>query len=173
MPPIQISSEVVKMDELNDQSETGCCPRFNPEPWDGKEITFKDKLFLKDHVTSIFHIPLNFGKVMTRNMEKIEDTGTLAPDPLVLSDENSLWGSDVYIAVSGEIPGAKMEKISGTFLTKVFEGPYKSMGKWTKEMENYVRTKGKELKKMYFYYTTCPKCAKFYGKNYVVIFAEV
>jgi len=79
----------------------------------------------------------------------------------------------VYISVTGEIPGAKMEKISGTFLTKVFEGPYKSMGKWTKEMENYVRTKGKELKKMYFYYTTCPKCAKFYGKNYVVIIAEV
>ncbi len=161
------------MDGLYEQSETGCCPRFNPEPWNEKEITFKDKLFLKDHVRSIFHIPLNFGKVMTRNMEKIEDTGTLTPEPLVLSDENSLWGSDVYIAVSGEIPGAKMEKISGTFLTKVFEGPYKSVGKWTKEMENYVRTKGKELKKMYFFYTTCPKCAKFYGRNYVVILAEI
>lgn len=173
MHPIQLSCEVVTMDEIDDQTKTGCCPRFYPEPWDEKEITFEDKLFLKDHVTSIFHIPLNFGKVMTRSMDKIEDTGTLAPEPLVLSDENSLWGSDVYISVTGEIPGAKMEKISGTFLTKVFEGPYKSMGKWTKEMENYVRTKGKELKKMYFYYTTCPKCAKFYGKNYVVIFAEV
>ncbi|MCL7413252.1 MAG: hypothetical protein M8353_06505 [ANME-2 cluster archaeon] len=75
--------------------------------------------------------------------------------------------------VSGEIPGMKMEKLSGTFLTKVFEGPYKSIGKWTKEMESYVRTKGKELKKMYFFYTTCPKCAEFYGKNYVVILAEV
>jgi len=26
---------------------------------------------------------------------------------------------------------------------------------------------------MYFFYTTCPKCAKKYGKNYVVILAEV
>jgi len=25
----------------------------------------------------------------------------------------------------------------------------------------------------FFYYTTCPKCAKHYGKNYVVAFAEV
>ncbi|HUV82805.1 MAG TPA: hydrolase, partial [archaeon] len=62
------------MDEFNEQSETGCCPRFNPETWDGKEITFEDKLFLRDHVRSIFHIPLNFGKVMTRSMEKIEET---------------------------------------------------------------------------------------------------
>ena len=173
MLPVRISCEVVKMNELDEQTETGCCPIFYPEPWDEKEITFKDKLFLKDHVISIFHIPLNFGRVMKRSMKKIEDTGTLLKAYLVLSDEKSLWGSDVYIAVNEEIPGAKMEKISGTFLTKVFEGPYKSMGEWTKEMENYVLTKGKVLKKMYFFYTTCPKCAKFYGKNYVVIFAEI
>jgi len=26
---------------------------------------------------------------------------------------------------------------------------------------------------MYFFYTTCPKCAEFYGKNYTVILAKV
>lgn len=161
------------MDKLYEQSETGCCPRFNPEPWNEKEITLKDKLFLKDHVTSIFHIPLNFGKVMTRNMEKIKTAGALPPEPFMLSDENSLWGADVYIAVGKEVPDAKMEKISGTFLTKVFEGHYKNAGKWAKEMENYVRAKGRELKKMYFFYTTCPKCAEYYGKNYIVILAKV
>ena len=25
-------------------SETGCCPRFDPEPWDEKEHTWQDKL---------------------------------------------------------------------------------------------------------------------------------
>ncbi|HEX7576218.1 MAG TPA: hydrolase [Candidatus Methanoperedens sp.] len=71
------------------------------------------------------------------------------------------------------IPGAQMEKISGTFLTKVFEGPYKNAGKWAKEMKGYVSSKGKELKKMYFFYTTCPKCAEFYGKNYTVVLARI
>jgi len=33
--------------------------------------------------------------------------------------------------------------------------------------------KNKILKKLYFFYTTCPKCAKHYGKNYVIAFAEV
>jgi len=161
------------MDKLYEESETGCCPRFDPAPWDEKEITLQDKLFLKDRVTSLFHIPLNFEKVMVRSMEKIKTAGALSPQPLLLSDENSLWGADVYIAVSKEVPGASMEKISGTFLTKVFEGDYKKAGQWAKEMKDYVSSKGKYLKKMYFFYTTCPKCAKFYGKNYTVLLAKI
>ena len=161
------------MDKLYENSETGCCPRFDPAPWNEKEITLQNKLFIKDRVRSIFHIPLNFDKVMIRNMEKIKSAGALAPAPLLLTDENSLWGADVYIAVSKEVPGEKMEKISGTFLSKVFEGPYKDAGKWAKEMVSYVKSKGKDLKNMYFFYTTCPKCAQYYGKNYTVLLAKV
>jgi hypothetical protein len=161
------------MDKLYEDSETGCCPRFNPEPWDEKEVMFEDKLFIKDHVRSFFHIPLNFGKVMVRNMEKIQQADALAPEPLMLSDEKSLWGADIYIAVSKEVPGAEMVRMSGTFMTKVFEGPYKNAGKWAKEMAEYVKSKAKDMKKMYFFYTTCPKCAEFYGKNYTVILAKI
>ncbi len=42
-----------------------------------------------------------------------------------------------------------------------------------KEMEAYVNRKGRQVKKTYFFYTTCPKCAKAYGKNYVVAVSEV
>ncbi len=161
------------MDVLYENSETGCCPRFNPEPWDEKEITWQDKIFLKDRVKSFLHIPLNFGSIMVKNMEKIAHAEALSPEPILLSDENSLWGADVYIAVSKEVPQAAMEKISGTFLTKVFEGPYKNAGKWAQQMKEYVKSKGRDLKKMYFFYTTCPKCAKHYGKNYVVMVAQV
>jgi hypothetical protein len=161
------------MDKLYEKSETGCCPRFDLVPWNEKELTWKDKLFLKDHVRSFFHIPLGFDKMMAKNMELIKESGALLPEPLMLTDEKSLWGADVYIGVSKEVPGAKTEKISGTFLSKVFEGPYKDAGKWVKEMKNYVKSKGKELKKLYFYYTTCPKCAEFYGKNYTVLVAKV
>ncbi|MFH1320062.1 MAG: hydrolase [Bacteroidota bacterium] len=158
---------------MNNQTETGCCPRFDPGPWEEKEITWQDKLFIKDHVKSFLHIPLNFGKVMIRNMKKIETADALDPQNIVLSDEKSLWGADVYIAVDKEIQDAEMEKISGNFLTKAFEGSYNNAGKWAKEMKSYVESKGKQVKKMYFWYTTCPKCAKVYGKNYTVILAEV
>ena len=160
---------------------TGCCDPFNPEPWQdtstgsvqAKEITWQNKIFVKDHITSSLHIPLNMGSKVIKNMALIEKAGAKAPVQMMLTDEKSLWGADLYIDVAKDVPGAQMANLSGTFLTKVFEGPYKDVGKWTVEMKQYVEGKGKTLKKLYFSYTTCPKCAKAYGKNYVVLFAQV
>lgn len=158
---------------MNEQiKSTGCCEPFNPELWQEKEIKWENKLFVKDHVTSFLHIPLNMGKKIVKNMALIEKAGAKG-EQLMLSDEKSLWGSDIYIDATREVPGARMATISGTFLTKVFEGPYQNAGKWAKEMAEYVKLKNINLKKLYFSYTTCPACAKAYGKNYVVLFAEV
>jgi hypothetical protein len=159
--------------ENRDIKPTGCCEPFNPEPWQDKEITWTNKLFVKDRVTSFLHIPLNFGGKVVKNMKLIEAAGAEAEYQLMLTDENSLWGADIYIDVVKEVPEAQMAALSGTFLTKVFEGPYRNAGKWAKEMGKYVKSQGKELKKIYFFYTTCPKCVKAYGKNYVVLFAQI
>jgi hypothetical protein len=110
---------------------------------------------------------------MVRNMKQIEAAGAKADETVVLSDENSLWGADVYIHVSKEVPNADNVTISGTFLSKVFEGPYQHVHKWIEETKTFVSSRGRDLKKLYCYYTTCPKCAKKYGKNYVVILAQV
>lgn len=158
---------------LYEDSETGCCKRFDPTPWDGRKVRLNNKLFIKDRVRSVFHIPLNFGKVMIRNITHIKDADALPQDPLMLVDENSLWGADVYIAVAKEVPEAENVRLSGTFRTKVFEGHFKNIKSWIKEMHTYVESKDEFVRKLYFYYTTCPKCAEHYGKNYVVIFAEV
>lgn len=160
---------------------TGCCEPFNSTPWQdpstgsgqAKEIVWKDKLFVKDHVTSFFHIPLNMGAKIVKNMAFIEKAKAQANYQLMLTDETSLWGCDIYIDVAHAVPGAQMATLTGTFLTKVFEGPYQNVGKWAVEMKEYVQGKEKELKKIYFSYTTCPKCAKAYGKNYVVLFAQI
>ena len=160
---------------MNNQTvkSTGCCEPFNPVPWQDREITWKDKFFVKDHITSFFHIPLNMGKKVVKNIELIEKANAQAPQQLMLTDEKSPWGADIYIDVSKEVPGAQMTTLSGSYLTKVFEGPYQNTGKWAQEMKEYVESKGKNLKKLYFSYTTCPKCAKAYGKNYVVLFAQI
>jgi hypothetical protein len=161
------------METSNPQVQTGCCPPFDPGPWDDQEVTFQDRLFVKDRVRSFMHIPLNFGKVMVRNMNRIAAAEATGAEQIVLSDENSLWGSDVYIAVTKDVPGAEMAHISGTFLTRVFEGPYRDIRKWIDQMKAHVAAKDKAMTKLYFFYTTCPKCAKVYGKNYVVLLAQV
>lgn len=151
---------------------TGCCEPFDPELWQEREISWQDKIFVKDHIKSFLHVPLNTGSVIVKNLDLIKKAQAEVSRQLVLTDENSLWGADIYFEVSKEIPNATV-KLSGTYLTKVFEGPYQNAGKWAKEMLEYVKSKGKETKKLYFSYTTCPKCAKAYGKNYVILFAQV
>ncbi len=155
------------------KQNTGCCKPFNPRKWDRKEINWRKKLFLRDHVTSFFHIPLNMGSKIKKNCQLIEKAGAKAKTNLMLSDEKSAWGSDIYIDVVKEVSGAKMERITGKFLTHVFEGPYKQTPHWEKKMQEYVKSKNQKIKKMYFWYTTCPKCAKAYNKNYVVLFAKI
>lgn len=156
-----------------DNAETGCCAKLDATLWDGRKLEWKDKPFLKDHVRSFFHIPLNFGSVISRGHAAIEEAEAYPKEPIWLSDEVSPWGSEVYVAVDRDIPHAKMARLSGTFLTKVFEGPYRNVGKWLREMDRYVADQGLRSEKTYFYYATCPKCAKHYGKNTVVLLAQV
>ena len=158
---------------MSTQQSTECCPRFEPDPWDDQVITWEKKPFLQDRVLSFLHMPLNFGAVMKRSMATLEAAGAIPHEVVVLSDEHSLWGADVYIAISKDIPGARTTTLSGTFLTKVFEGPYRNMRSWIGEMTSFVGSRGKAIRKLYFFYTTCPKCSKKYGKNYVVILAQL
>lgn len=150
-----------------------CCPRFNPEPWDGKTLIWQGKRFVQDRVTSLFHIPLNYGAAMTRVDTAIRAAGAKLEAPVMLTDENSLWGADVYVEASKDVPGTKMATISGTFMCKVFEGPFSEVGRWVAQMRAWLNSAGKSFGKLYFYYTTCPKCAKKYGKNYVVLLAQI
>lgn len=110
---------------------------------------------------------------MTRSVDRIEAAGGTPEAMTMLTDENSLWGADVYLEVTKDVPGANMAGISGRFLCKLFEGSYGNLRKWIEEMKAFVQSKGKSPQKLYCYYTTCPKCAKKYGKNYVVILAQV
>lgn len=156
------------------ENPTNCCPKFKPEGWDEQELHFKDKLFVKANTRSAFHIPLNMGSVFPKTFTAIEEAHALPKDEIVvLSYDPSPWHEEHYFAVTRDVPGQEMVSMSGDYLTKVFEGPYKNAPKWEAEMESFVESKGKKAKKVYFFYTTCPRCAKFYGKNYVVAFAEL
>ena len=152
---------------------TGCCPPFDPALWPDRELTWEHKPFVKDHVLSVLHVPLNMGRRVQRNQKLIRAAGAEAPVPLMLTDEHSLWGAEIYIDVTKPVPGAEMTELSGTFLTKVYEGPFKDAGKWAEEMRRYASGMGRPVEKIYFAYTTCPACAKVYGKNYVILFAKV
>jgi hypothetical protein len=155
------------------EAEEPCCPRFDPAPWDDKTFEWESKKFIKDSVFTIFHMPMNFGKVMKRLDKKLTSAGEKMPDFLCLSDHTSGWNMDIFLQVEKEIPEANNTTLSGKFYSKVFEGPFQDSKKWCKEMEDIVASKGLKGKKNFMWYTTCPKCAKKYGKNYVTLLTQV
>ena len=157
----------------NAQPDTGCCPRFNPAPWDGRELEWQNKRFVKGAVCTLIYMPLNYGLVMKRIQEKIDQHGGHVPDGMWLSDHTSRWNMDLYVAVDREIPGADNVTLSGKFISKVYEGAFRNTRTWMQDFEKSAKEQGHKIKNMYLWYTTCPKCAKKYGKNYVVILARV
>ena len=156
-----------------ERADQECCPRFDPGPWDGTEFVWDGKLFVKDRVRTFFFMPLNFGAVMRRLVPKVETAGAMSPEGMGLSDHTSRWNMDIYLAVTKEVEGAENVALSGRYLSKVYEGDFKQTKAWCEDFAAFAEQKGLAVKKSYMWYTTCPKCASKYGKNYVAIVAEV
>lgn len=154
-------------------SATDCCTLIHPKEWDNKTFIFRDKQFAVAHTRSFLHIPLNMNSVMTKAQKAIDDAGAMSDEWIILSKEISPWHAEHYFAVTKPVPGMELVKLSGKFMTKVFEGPYSDAGKWYQQLIDHVESKDKKPLNTYFFYTTCPNCAKAYGKNFVVGFEEV
>jgi len=153
---------------------TGCCPKFDPAGWEGVELDFRDKLFVRATTKSVDHVPTDMGDVFGRVFDHMEDAGAMDPDDfIVLSRDLSPAEAEHLFAVSKPVPGEETVTLTGRYITGVFEGPYHHGPQWLAEMERRIRDRGAERGKIYFYYTTCPKCAEAYGKNHVIGVAQI
>lgn len=157
-----------------DDNPTGCCPRFHPKDWMDVTLHFRDKPFVRAETRSIMHVPLNMGAVFSRVTERIAAADAYDPlDYITLSHELSPWRAEHLFATSKPVAGEEMVRLSGDFLTRVFEGPFSQMGDWTAKMAAAAAAIGKPGAEIWFYYPTCPKCAKTYGVNPVVGLARI
>ena len=147
---------------------------IDPEGWDGQELHFEDKPFVRATTRSVMHVPLDMGKVFQRVQTHLENAGAFDPeDVIVLSRDLSAWQAEHLFAAARNVHGEEMTTLSGDFVTRVFEGPYRDAKDWDAEMRDAVRARGATPDDVYFFYTTCPKCAKAYGRNHVVGVARV
>jgi hypothetical protein len=150
-----------------------CCPAIDPEQWNGKTFDWSEKQFVRDRVFCLFYMPVGFGKTMKRVMQKLDAAKASSPDSLCLADHTSKWNMDIYLAVDRDVPDAELCSMSGRFMSRIYEGPFSDTGKWCADFADHARSDGTEIEKLFMWYTTCPKCAKQRGKNYVVIFGKV
>lgn len=156
-----------------------CCPKFDTKRWDKKTFKWKNKLFIKESIPALFHFPL-FPPIIGKKILKMWDLAKKSKacsknmgDILVLFYDPTPFKSELYFTVTKKVANAHNVKISGTFMTKIFDGPYNAIPKFIKQMDKYLATKNKKAKRYLVHYAYCPKCSKKYGHNYMILFAEV
>ncbi len=155
-----------------------CCPKFDKEKWDKKTFIWDNKLFIKECIPTFFHIPCPpmIGKKIMKMHKLAGNSDATIPDKteaLVLFHDPSAFKSEIYYSVTRKVEGANNTSISGTFIACVFDGPYNGIPGYIKEMEIFLKEKGKTAKDYYVHYAYCPKCAKEFGNNYIILFAQV
>jgi len=161
-----------------DTQDRECCPRFETDKWDRKTFNWDGKLFIKETMPTLFHMPFpsQIGKKVGRMHVLAEKAGAVTADlsdMLVLFRDPSAFKSEIYYSVTREVEGANNTSITGTFVAGVFDGPYNHVPKFIKEMEGYLGEKGHKAKDYYIHYAYCPDCAKKYKHNYMILFAQV
>lgn len=155
-----------------------CCPKFEPKKWDDKTYNWENKHFIKESIPTIFHMPFpkSIGKKVTKMMALAEDADCLSDDKLedlLLFNDPTAFKSDMYLSVTKSIPDAQNVELSGTFMSKVFDGAYHKVPKFIKQMDDHLKSQDKRAKDYYVHYAYCPNCSKEFGNNYMVLFAEL
>lgn len=80
---------------------------------------------------------------------------------------------DVLAATDKPVQGDAATTLTGTYFAKAYEGSFKHTREWHEDFARRLAEQGALSVPVYSWYTTCPKCAKKYGKNYVVLFGRV
>ena len=107
---------------------------------------------------------------LAENAKKMESN---KEDILILFTDPTPFKSDMYISVTDNVPEANNTTLSGTYISKVFDGGYNAIPKFVKQMDSYLSKQDKKAQTYYVHYAYCPKCAKKAGHNYMVLFAEI
>lgn len=155
---------------LKSEEKDICCPIPNIKDWDNKKIEFKDKKFVRMYTKSLFYIPINMGKIMTTLNKLVRDNKAEEDisKTMILSRELSPWKAEQLYLVKKEINGADNVTLNGMFYSKVIDGPYQNAKFLYEDLTKYAKENGYKPNDIYIFYTTCPKCAKKYGKNYII-----
>jgi hypothetical protein len=145
---------------------SNCCSLIDPVQYEGRTFDWTGQHFLKARIYSFLHMPLTFGSAMKKLMRQAELAKGLPAEgsQIWLTDENSPWGADLYLLVTKPVSGAQNASVGGSWRARVFDGPFKKLGEWYKAVQPATR--------FLAFYTACPKCAKKFGHNYVVLFTQ-
>jgi hypothetical protein len=163
------------MDKQN--KDVICCPVFDPARWNEQMYTWENKMFIRGTMPQILYYP--FPGIIRRILKKLwkqareANAETGQEDFLILTYDQSPWKCEFYMSVRQAVPGADNVQLSGTYFTKVFDGPHSMVPKYIHEMDILLTRKDMLAKKYYIFSAACPLCERKYAVNNIVMFAQI
>lgn len=154
-----------------------CCPEVDPSSWQDKTTSWQRKPFLVQRISQLFHMPLPgaYAKAIGALWTEAQRSG-IAPkqeDCFMLTRDISAWKAEILLAVTESKAGLDMHELNGEFASRVYDGPFKKIPDYLKDMQEWLAKEGKTAREYFFHYPYCPDCAKKYGHNWIVIFAQL
>ncbi len=154
-------------------AEDKCCDLMDGKDWEGKTVTWKDKVFVKKKYSAIFYMPIGLDGVLKDLMSEL-DKKKLIPEehPIMLWRNEGLFGGEILVAMKKKDPAYDTVTLSGKYYTKFYEGKgYSEAGKWHKDFKE--ATKDKNVQETMTEYALCPGCQKKFGKMQAVLFGKL
>jgi hypothetical protein len=163
------------MDKLKKEADS--CPVFDVARWNDKVYTWENKMFIRGTMPQVLHFPLPgmIKRIMKKLWKQAAEAGAESSqeDFLMLTYDLSPWLCEFYMTVTRSVPGADNVILSGTYFTKVFDGPFSLVPQYINEMDILLTQKDMLAKKYYFYEAACPLCERKYKEKNIVAFAEI
>ncbi len=162
--------------EKTDKEYT-CCPVFDAARWNDKTFIWENKQFIRGNIFQLLHISFpGMASRMMRKLWKQAVDASAEPDQddfLMLTHDLSAWKGEIYLPVTRPVKGADNVMLSGTYFTKVFEGPFSLLPQYENEMDILLSHKDILAKRYFFHSSACPLCDRKYPVNNIVAFAEI
>lgn len=172
----KVATKEVEKEEIN-EDYIPCCMEFDTVKYDNKTHRWKNKKFVKDSVFAFFTKPFGVDKKVAEMKTKIEEwrwiTRTRPENVLVLFNAANSFKWEIYISIDNYVDWMNYVELSWVYFSKVYDASFDTANKLMEDMEEYLKKKGKDAHNYYIHYAYCPDCAKHYGNNYTVLFAEI
>jgi hypothetical protein len=152
-----------------------CCEDIDLSKWKLRRIVWKRKPFYVVRHGSFFHIPIGFGKAIIGGLEIVKKKYYTPSPEFVLSKETGWFSAKMMFPVNkASTSDPNIEELTGTFVTRGFQGSYSQMGNFIRVFNEQVKQKfGKKPSELYFWYANCPKCAPKQGGPKIIIFGRI
>jgi bifunctional DNA-binding transcriptional regulator/antitoxin component of YhaV-PrlF toxin-antitoxin module len=157
--------------------KTACnCPEINDQDWHMKDQTWNGKFFYFEYVRHIFSFPMGFDVQVKKMKQDLAHKGyqLVIPD-LVLHQPGMFQGRILVEIQDPEQYDANVEPLDNArILSRVVKGSGARMGQALQELKTFTRDRTHlDPTVVYYWHTTCKRCAKTRGYEKTVLFARV